>query len=138
MKKLQNDIFFKIILLFIGVFILLFLISYALSKYFILSLALGDTQVVTEVLEDFNLVWFNISLVFFALLLGVYFILKYINKRVSQDIESLSSYIYEISENKNYEKTLKIQHYFEFLQIAVGLKNITKRLVQKDKKSSKK
>lgn len=138
MKKLNNDIFFKTILLFLGLFIVLFIVSYALSKHFILSLVLSDTQSLAQTLEAFNLVWMKITLVFIVLMLGAYFILKYLQKRVYEDVESLSEYIYEISENKNYTKPLKIQHYLEFLQIAVSLKNITKRLAQKDRKTDKK
>lgn len=138
MKKLKNDIFFKTILIFIGVFFLLFLISYGLSKHFILSLTLSEPHLIEEILEAFNLVWLKISLVFFVLMILTYFILKHLRNRVYEDLDAVSEYIYEISENKNYEKTLKIKYYLEFLQIAVGLKNMTKRLVQKDKKSSKK
>lgn len=138
MKKLKNDIFLKTILIFIGVFVLLFFISYALSKHFILSLPFSEEQLIAQTLETFNLVWLKISLVFFALMVGTYFILKHLRNRVYEDLDAVSEYIYEISENKNYEKPLKIKHYLEFLQIAVGIKNITKRLVQKDKKSTKK
>ena len=138
MKKLKNDIFFKTILIFIGVFFLLFLISYGLSKHFILSLTLSEPHLIEEILEAFNLVWLKISLVFFVLMILTYFILKHLRNRVYEDLDAVSEYIYEISENKNYEKTLKIKYYLEFLQIAVGLKNMTKRLAQKDKKSSKK
>lgn len=138
MKKLKNDIFFKTILIFIGVFFLLFLISYGLSKHFILSLTLSEPHLIEEILEAFNLVWLKISLVFFVLMILTYFILKHLRDRVYEDLDAVSEYIYEISENKNYEKTLKIKYYLEFLQIAVGLKNMTKRLAQKDKKSSKK
>ena len=138
MKKLKNDIFFKTILIFIGVFFLLFLISYGLSKHFILSLTLSEPHLIEEILEAFNLVWLKISLVFFVLMILTYFILKHLRNRVYEDLDAVSEYIYEISENKNYEKTLKIKYYLEFLQIAIGLKNMVKRLVQKDKKSSKK
>ncbi|HIC12522.1 MAG TPA: hypothetical protein EYO75_03970 [Sulfurimonas sp.] len=138
MKKLKNDIFFKTILIFIGVFLLLFLISYGLSKHFILSLTLSEPHLIEEILEAFNLVWLKISLVFFVLMILTYFILKHLRNRVYEDLDAVSEYIYEISENKNYEKTLKIKYYLEFLQIAIGLKNMAKRLVQKDKKSSKK
>ncbi len=138
MKKLKNDIFFKTILIFIGVFFLLFLISYGLSKHFILSLTLSEPHLIEEILEAFNLVWLKISLVFFVLMILTYFILKHLRNRVYEDLDAVSEYIYEISENKNYEKTLKIKYYLEFLQIAIGLKNMAKRLVQKDKKSSKK
>lgn len=138
MKNLKNDIFFKTILIFIGVFFLLFLISYGLSKHFILSLTLSEPHLIEEILEAFNLVWLKISLVFFVLMILTYFILKHLRDRVYEDLDAVSEYIYEISENKNYEKTLKIKYYLEFLKIAVGLKNMTKRLAQKDKKSSKK
>ena len=138
MKKLNNDIFLKTILLFLGTFTVLFIVAYALSKHFILSLVLSDGESLEQILEAFNLLWIKISLVFLVLMSGVYLILKHFRNRVLEDVESLSKYLYEISENKNYTKTLEVKHYLEFLQIAVSLKNITKRLVQKDKKSTKK
>lgn len=138
MKKLSSDIFLKTIILFTAVFVLFFIVSYALSRYFILSLNSDQMQDTQLLLGMFNTVWLQILLVLFVLLIASYFILRVIRKRVYDDVETLSSHIYEISENKNYNHPLKIQHYFEFLNIAVSLKNITKRLVQKDKKSSKK
>lgn len=138
MKKLKHDIFLKTILIFLIAFILLFLISYAISKHFILSLVLSEPHMIEQTIEAFNLVWLKISLVFFVLMLITYFILKSLRNKVYEDLDSLSEYLYEISENKNYEKSVKIKHYIEFLQIAVGLKNIIKRLAQKDKKTGKK
>jgi len=138
MKKVQDDIFLKTMMIIVGIFILLFIIAYALSRHFILSLGLDDTALVGQMLNKFNLVWFEIFMLFVSLLLISAYILKYVQKKVYEDLSSITRYIYEISENKNYECTLKIQHYLEFLQIAVSLKNIAKRLSQKDKKSSKK
>jgi len=138
MKKLQKDIFTKTMFIILALFVLLFVISYALSKHFILSLTLGDTQAIEQTIESFNLVWLKISLLFFTLFVGAGLSMKYLQKKIYDDVESIAEYIYEISENKNYEKSMKIQHYLEFLHIAVGLKNIAKRLSQKDKKQSKK
>ncbi|MDQ7066640.1 MAG: hypothetical protein Q9M40_00760 [Sulfurimonas sp.] len=125
----------KTILLFVGVFLVLFFISYVLLKHFLLSLDLGEAYAVSETLVAFNFVWLEISVAFFILMSATYFILKRINSKVYEELDTISEYIYEISENKNYEKTLKSQHYLEFLRISVGLKNITKRLAQKDKRS---
>ncbi len=138
MKKLKNDIFYKTILIFIGVFVLLFFISYAISKHFILSLIISEPHLLQQTIEGFNLVWLKISLVFLVLMIVAYFILKSLRNKIYEDLDSLSEYLYEVSQNKNYEKSVKIEHYIEFLQIAVALKNIIKRLAQKDKKASKK
>ena len=138
MKKLNNDIFLKTIWIFLITFVLLFLISYAISKHFILSLALGEPHMIEQTIEAFNLVWLKISLVFLVLMIIAYYVLRSLKNKVYEDLDSISQYLYEVSENKNYEKSVKIKHYIEFLQIAVALKNIIKRLAQKDKKMSKK
>lgn len=138
MKKLKNDIFLKTILIFLIVFVILFFISYAISKHFILSLVLSEPHQIEQTIEAFNIVWLKISLVFFVLMMIAYFILKSLRNKIYEDLDSLSAYLYEISQNKNYEKSVKIKHYIEFLQITVSLKNIIKRLAQKDKKTGKK
>ena len=76
--------------------------------------------------------------VFLVLLTIVYFILKKILNRVQEDIDEVTLYLKEISENKNYEAVVQIKYYLEFLQMSLLLKNIVKRLKQKDKKTSKK
>jgi len=138
MKKVRNDIFVKTMLIIVAAFLLLFIVAYSLSKYFILSLPLNNPELISQAIVDFNFVWLKIFFVFVFLLFVSAFILTYVQKKVYADLESIIKYIHEISENKNYEHTFKIQHYLEFLQIAIGLKNIAKRLSQKDKKSSKK
>lgn len=69
--------------------------------------------------------------------LSTYFYNRTLNK-VNNDVKQIISYLHEISENKNYDASLKIDHYTDFLQISLLLKNVAKRLNQKDKKASKK
>ena len=59
-----------------------------------------------------------------------------ISKRVSYDISQISNYLNEIS-NKNYKAVIKTQYFSEFLQISLLLKNLLKKLANRDKKKRK-
>jgi len=127
MKKLKDNILFKPLALFYGVLLILFIFSYFLLKYFILDEGNNLTPVLLL-----------IAFLFISSAGIIYFLLDGIMKKIFQDTNSLKEYVYQISENKNYELPLQIKNYLEFLEIALLFKNIVKRLHQKDKKTSKK
>ena len=64
-------------------------------------------------------------------------ILKKHNDEIISDTIKLKKYLGSIS-NKEYNAVLHIKYFKEYLEISVMLKNIVKRLNQKDKKFSKK
>lgn len=86
-----------------------------------------------EIIVEFNLVCMEIGVVAFLLFIGVIYASKKISDKVSSDILGLKSYLRDINA-KEYESVIKIEHYVEFLEISVLLKNIVKRLKQKEKK----
>jgi len=138
MKKIKQDAFTKVMMIFVGVFSVLFVVSYALFKHFLLS-TLSKTSLDTPaIISQYNGVWIEIFVVFILLSLLVFYMLKKLNAKLEEDIDAIDTYVKEISEHKNYDAVIKIKHYLEFLEIAVVFKNIAKRLNQKEKKSSKK
>jgi magnesium-transporting ATPase (P-type) len=138
MKKIKQDVFTKIMMIFMGVFFILFVISYALFKYFLLN-TLSQTSLNPEVIiSQYNTIWIEISILATLLFIAMLYILRKLNAKLEEDINAIDTYVKEISEHKNYDAVIKIKHYLEFLEIAVVFKNIAKRLKQKEKKSSKK
>lgn len=138
MKRVQKGIFFKILQVFTVVFTLLYILSYTLLHNYMQEI--GTTYKIDEslLLSQLNAIFILISIVFLILLLTSFFYIKKLQNELEEDIGSLENYVLEISEHKNYEATLHIKHYLEFLSISVTLKNIIKRLRQKEKKASKK
>jgi len=138
MKKIKQDIFTKIMMIFVGVFFVLFIVSYALFKHFFLT-TLSENSLNTElIISQYNGIWIEIFVVFLVLFILVLYLLRKLKAKLEEDISSIDTYVKEISEHKNYDAVIKIKHYLEFLEIAVVFKNIAKRLKQKEKKSSKK
>jgi len=70
--------------------------------------------------------------------LFIYAVSLYLSRKVGKDMKALKNYTASISEAKEYKSSIKIEYYFEFLESAIYLKNIAKRLSQKEKKISKK
>jgi len=138
MRKIKQDTFTKIMMIFVGVFFVLYIVSYALFKHFLLSTLSKNSLDTTIVISEYNSVWMEIFVVFILLFLLVSYMLKKINSKLEEDINAIDTYVKEISEHKNYDAVIKIKHYLEFLEIAVVFKNIAKRLKQKEKKTSKK
>ena len=118
MKEIKKEIFMKIILL------------------FFLSLILVFLTVVFLFIDCISgLIVLKLAIALFVILLSFVFFLRKIEKKFYEDIESIHTYLYEISKNKNYGAIIKIQHYIEFLQVSLLLKDVVKRLYKKDKKN---
>ena len=138
MKKIKQDTFTKILMIFVGVFSVLSIVSYVLFKHFFL-ITLSKTSLNIELItSQYNSIWIEIFVVFIVLFIVVAYLLRKLNTKLEEDINAIDTYVKEISEYKNYDAVIKIKHYLEFLEIAVVFKNIAKRLKQKEKKSSKK
>jgi len=138
MKKIKQDTFIKIMMIFVGAFFIIFVVSYALLKYFLLE-TLSQTSLNTQLMiSQYNSIWIEILVVFTLLFTLVAYLVQKLNAKLEEDINAIDTYVKEISEHKNYDAVIKIKHYLELLEIAVVFKNIAKRLNQKEKKSSKK
>jgi len=134
LKKLEKDIFKKVLILFIGVFFILYIVSYALFKSFILELSEEKAYSLEKNINEFNFIWMEVGSLFVVLLLVVLYVLRGTLKEILYDINELIEYTKEISQNKNYEAVHHVKHYIEFLHISAQMKNIIKRLHKKDKK----
>jgi len=107
----------KIGIVFIGIFCALYLlfIPYTLS----------------------SMLWFEIAGVLLIGYGAIFVVLHFFYKKIDKDLSKIVHYLEKIDE-KEYDAKLKIKHHLEFLHISVLLKNLVKRLHNKDKKSSKK
>jgi len=73
----------------------------------------------------------------FALFIIIALIISYkISKKAEYDIAQITHYLHEIS-TKNYMAVLKPEHFREFLQITLLLKNLVKKLRNRDKQKRK-
>jgi len=84
---------------------------------------------------------FRIWIILAVLWLGVFGVivvmLNTLHKKLDEDIAALSYYLRKL-DSKKYDAEIKIKNYLEFLEIVLLLKNLVKRLHNKEKKSSKK
>jgi len=80
----------------------------------------------------FNDVWISIAFVFITIFFVGFFIIRYIVKSITEEVDDINNFLEEIN-RKNYDAVLKIEHHLEFLQLSILLKNIVKRLKNKNK-----
>ena len=138
MKKIREDAFIKIFMIFVGVFFFFFIGFYILFENFLLELISQNHLNTQELLPSFNFLFLEFFLFALSILLFVFYMLKKINTKLEDDIQEIKNYVTEISSHKNYDAIIKIKNYTEFLEISLILKNIVKRLKQKEKKARKK
>ena len=136
MLKLQDDIKRTFFFSYIGSFILFLLVAYISIKELLISY-IEDALLLTKVLKEYDFIWGMLILLFLLLALLSYFIVQRLSKKITSDIESKITYLEEIN-SKNYDAIIKIENYVEFLKMSLLLKNLVKRLKQKEKKASKK
>jgi ABC-type multidrug transport system fused ATPase/permease subunit len=118
MKHLKQDI--------VSIFFVSFISSFFLFD-FLLYIFLGE-----------NTPFVLLGVVTLILILFIYWVSLYLSRRIERDMLALKEYTKKISESKEYQASIKIENYFEFLESSIYLKNIAKRLSQKEKKTSKK
>jgi len=121
-KTLENYLFKKLFAI-----IILLLFSFLIVSFFLI---LEFREGYIEIYTLFSM----LTLYFFALVFLLFKVLTKIRKNILEDVDSLSEYLHNISENKQYDSKLYIKHYLEFLHISIVLKNIVKRLRAKTKK----
>jgi len=85
-------------------------------------------------LLDDLLLWMKLlSFLALVLLLSIYIYLHLMQKILSE-IESLHYYITKISQKKEYSSIYKAKYFIEFLAISVEIKDIIKRVSNREKK----
>jgi len=105
--------------------------------YFIALLVTILIFTILNFFESLLVQWLSITFLFFITIFLIFFMMKRYNDKISSDSTRLKEYLEDIS-NKKYDSILHIEYFKEYLEISVILRNIVKRLYQKDKKSSKK
>ncbi len=86
--------------------------------------------------KEFYTIYIKIMLVYAIFILIAFFITNKISKKVNYDIDQISFYLNEIS-NKNYKAIVKTKYFHEFLHISLLLKNLVKKLANREKKKRK-
>jgi signal transduction histidine kinase len=116
-------------------------INYLLDSYksilFIFVFSVVVIFCILTFLKSFVMQWFLISLIFCFIFLIFIYILKKHNDKIISDIAEIKHYLNHMTK-KEYDAVLQVENFKESLEIAILLKNIAKRLKQKEKKSSKK
>jgi len=88
------------------------------------------------VMEEFYSLWFRLAAVFSIFIIISLFMAYSLSKKIRHDITQITEYLREISE-KNYKAIIKPEHFSEFLYIALTLKNLAKKLHNRDKQKRK-
>jgi two-component system, OmpR family, phosphate regulon sensor histidine kinase PhoR len=100
----------------------------------IIILRLGVT--LSSIMHHFYTLWFKLA-VTFVLFIFIALIVAYkISKKAQYDIAQITQYLHQISD-KNYMAVLKPEYFREFLQITLLLKNLVKKLRNRDKQKRK-
>lgn len=98
--------------------------------YFRLSMSLRS------VMEHFYSLWIKLFIAFSLLIIIALVIAYNISKKARYDILQITRYLDEVSA-KNYRAVLKPEYFREFLQISILLKNLVKKLHNRDKQKRK-
>ena len=88
------------------------------------------------VMEEFYTLWIRLALVFSSFIIIGLAIAYKLSKKIQYDIHQITHYLQEISD-KNYKAIVKPEHFPEFLHIALTLKNLAKKLNNRDKQKRK-
>jgi len=102
------------------------------EKTFYIRLAMG----LDNVMEHFYTLWIQLVGAFAALVVISLIIAYNISKKTHYDIQQITHYLDQISA-KNYRAVLKPEYFREFLQISIMLKNLVKKLHNRDKQKRK-
>lgn len=102
------------------------------DKTFYIRLAMS----LESVMEHFYVLWIQLVGAFGVLVVIALIIAYNISKKARYDIIQITRYLDEISA-KNYRSVLKPEYFREFLQISIMLKNLVKKLNNRDKQKRK-
>ncbi|WP_297432522.1 hypothetical protein [Sulfurimonas sp.] len=133
MLNLKKEIYKKFFFTLVGVFVVLFSLAYFLLKDLLLSQLNPQHDNIILIMDSYNTIWAEILIAFVMLGTVAFLYIKRLSDTLLEDVQHLSEYMQAIN-NKNYEAIIQIQHYTEFLKIALIFKNLVKRLKKKEKK----
>ncbi len=90
----------------------------------------------SDMMDQFYTLWYKLFASFVFIAVIAFFISKMMSKRILYDINQITKYLDEIA-NKNYGAVIKTRYFYEFLQISLMLKNLVKKLNNKEKQKEK-
>ena len=90
-----------------------------------------------QIMDEIHSLWMVLGAVISFILLISLYIAKSMAYRVEHDINAIREYLKAIS-GKDYEAHIHIKYYKEFLEISLLMKNLVKRLNNREKKVVKK
>ncbi len=134
MKKIYSDILLSVMLSFSLSFILFIVIAYFRLETLFLLLSNTQTSSQALLLEAYNAVWLELVALFLMLFFIVFYVTSRLSKRIREEMENLNEYLHRISQKKDYAAPFHVKHYLEFLTISIHLKNVIKRLYNREKK----
>lgn len=106
------------------------------AKYTSTKKYIRVAQNLSSIEKEFYTIYVRIIIVYAIFIFIALIITNRISNRVNYDIFQISNYLNEIS-NKNYKAVIKTKYFSEFLQISLLLKNLVKKLANRDKKKRK-
>lgn len=86
--------------------------------------------------KEFYGIYKKVILIYVVFILIAFFITNKISQKVNYDINQIADYLDQIS-NKNYRAIVKTKYFHEFLHISLLLKNLVKKLANREKKKRK-
>ena len=89
-----------------------------------------------QIMSEFYALWSKLITAFVVIFLIAFYISKKMSERIVYDINQITKYLDEIS-NKNYKAVIKTKYFYEFLQISLMLKNLVKKLSNREKQKQK-
>jgi len=88
------------------------------------------------IMSEFYSLYSKLFLLFLIVVILAFYISKRMSEKVLLDIAQITNYLDEIS-SKNYKAVIKINYFYEFLQISLMLKNLVKKLHSREKQKRK-
>jgi len=90
----------------------------------------------SKIMENFYKLWSKLAIIFIIILIMAFYASRKMSHRIVYDIEQITNYLNDIS-NKNYKAIIKTKYFYEFLQISITLKNLAKKLQNREKQKRK-
>ncbi len=110
-----------------------FISKFIFFALLIVTILLVGFFISKEGMWSFSSLWILFISIIIFILLALLYLYKTIIQKLVDDIQSLSNYVDAIN-NKEYETALHVENYSEILYISIQLKNLVKRLNNRDKK----
>lgn len=99
-----------------------------------ITLRVSDSM--ERILASFTTITFRMGFAFLFFIILAIFISYKLSKKINEDVSQLIEYLDQIS-NKNYKAVIKTRHFSEFLRISLQLKDLVKKLSNREKQKRK-